>query len=131
MTEQSVPPAGGVAGLSGAEARGLIRAGRWRQTTAGMAVGWEQANLVILPAALADDFHRFCEANPRACPLLDITSPGSPEPRGVAPGAGLRADVPRYRVYRPGALAGGGDDLDQPWRPGFVALLLGCSYTAA
>src|SRR5205823_5245880 len=48
LTEQSAPAPGGVAGLSGAEARALIRAGRWRQTTAGMAVGWEQANLVIL-----------------------------------------------------------------------------------
>lgn len=130
MTEQSAPAPGGVAGLSGAEARALIRAGRWRQTTAGMAVGWEQANLVILPAALADDFHRFCEANPRACPLLDITAPGSPEPRGVAPGADLRVDVPRYRVYRRGALAEEVNDLYQYWRPDFVGFLLGCSYTA-
>ena len=48
----------------------------------------------------------------------------------MAPGADLRVDVPRYRVYRHGALAEEVDDLNQLWRPDFVAFLLGCSYTA-
>jgi len=130
MSEQAVPEPGDVARLSGAQARALIRAGRWRRTTAGMAVGYEQANLVILPAALADDFRRFCALNPGPCPLLDVTAPGSPEPRAVAPGADLRVDVPRYRVYRDGALAEEVDDLTGLWRDDFVGFLLGCSYTA-
>jgi uncharacterized protein YcsI (UPF0317 family) len=129
VDEQGLTPEA-AARLSGPAARALIRAGRWRRTTAGLAVGWEQANLVILPAALADDFRRFCERNPQACPLLDVTEPGSPEPRAVAPSADLRTDVPRYRVYRDGALADEVDDLTALWRPDFVGFLLGCSFTA-
>jgi uncharacterized protein YcsI (UPF0317 family) len=88
-----------------------------------------QANLVVLPAALAADFERFCELNPRSCPLLDVTAPGSSEPTRVAPGADLRVDVPRYRVYRDGALADEVDDLLGQWREDLVGFLLGCSFT--
>src|SRR3954447_7369461 len=94
-----------VAGLSGPEARALVRAGGWRQKTVGMAQGWVQANLVVLPAAYAADFLHFCERNAQACPVLDVTAPGSPEPRQVAAGADLRSDAPRYRVYRGGAVS--------------------------
>src|SRR5262245_38548624 len=94
-----------VAHLTGAEARARIRAGGWRTKTVGMAQGHGQANLVVLPRAYADDFERFCQANWQACPRLDATAPGSPEPRRVAPGADVRTDVPRYRVYRDGAVA--------------------------
>ncbi|HEY7065879.1 MAG TPA: putative hydro-lyase [Chloroflexota bacterium] len=118
-----------VAGLSGAEARALIRGGRWRQKTVGMAQGWVQANLVVLPAAYADDFQRFCERNSQACPVLDVTAPGSAEPRRVAPGADLRTDAPHYRVYRGGALAGEADTLHDYWRDDLVAFVLGCSFT--
>jgi uncharacterized protein YcsI (UPF0317 family) len=115
--------------LSGAEARALIRAGAWRRPTPGLAEGWVQANLVVLPRAFADDFLRFCERNPRPCPLLDVTEPGSPVPRRVAPDADLRVDLPRYRVYRNAVLTEEVDSLTALWRPDLVAFLLGCSFT--
>jgi uncharacterized protein YcsI (UPF0317 family) len=118
-----------VAGLTGAEARARIRAGRWRNKTVGMAQGTVQANLVVLPRAYADDFARFCQANGQACPLLDVTEAGSPEPRQVAPGADVRTDVPRYRVYRDGAVADEVESLVPYWRDDLVAFLLGCSFT--
>ena len=119
----------GAVHLSGAEARALIRAGHWRRPTAGMAAGWVQANLVVLPCAFADDFLRFCRLNPKPCPILDITEAGSPEPRHVAPGADLRVDLPRYRIYRYGALTDEVESLTGRWRRDFVAFLLGYSFT--
>ena len=68
--------------------------------TAGTARGYVQANLVILPADDADDFADFCRLNDRPCPLLEQTTPGNPEAAQSAPGADLRSDVPRYRVFR-------------------------------
>jgi uncharacterized protein YcsI (UPF0317 family) len=118
-----------VAGLSGAEARTLVRAGGWRQRTVGMAQGWVQANLVVLPAAQAADFQQFCERNAQACPVLDVTAPGSPEPRRVAAGADLRTDAPRYRVYRNGVVAEEADTLLPYWRDDLVGFVLGCSFT--
>ena len=117
-----------MARLDGRQARARIRAGLWRRPTAGVADGWAQANLVIVPRAYAADLREFCARNARACPLLDETAPGSPEPR-VAPGADLRTDLPRYRVYRDGVLTQEVDDLSAVWQPDFVAFLLGCSFT--
>ena len=118
-----------VAHLSGAEARARIRAGGWRQKTVGMARGHVQANLVALPLAYADDFQRYCQRNPQACPLLDVTAPGSPEPRHVAPGADVRVDVPRYRVYQHGVCTADVDSLVPFWRDDLVTFVLGCSFT--
>lgn len=94
-----------------------------------MAAGWAQANLVVLPRRYADDFERFCRLNPGPCPLLDVTEPGSPEPKKVAPGADLRVDLPRYRCFRFGTLESEVTDLSALWRPDLVGFLLGCSYT--
>jgi uncharacterized protein YcsI (UPF0317 family) len=118
-----------LARASAAEARLRIRAGGWRRPTGGVAEGWVQANLVIVPQAVAASFAEFCARNPRPCPLLEMTEPGSPEPRRVAPGADLRTDLGRYRVYRDGRLAAELDSLTAVWQPDFVAFLLGCSFT--
>jgi uncharacterized protein YcsI (UPF0317 family) len=58
-----------------------------------------------------------------------VTETGAPEAAHVAPGSDLRTDLPRYRVYRRGELAGEADDLTALWRDDFVAFLLGCSFT--
>src|ERR671935_144621 len=103
-----------MARLPGPEARARIRAGLWRRPTAGVADGWVQANLVIVPSAYSADFREFCARNPRPCPLLDETLTGSPGP-AVAPGADLRTDLPRYRIYRDGVLARCGLRLRHDW----------------
>src|SRR5947209_14378997 len=114
---------------TGAEVRRRARAGDWIAPTAGLAMGHVQANLVVVPRELAFDFLLFCQRNPKPCPLLDVTEPGSPEPRQVAAGADLRTDVPRYRIYRHGELVGEPDDLTALWRDDLVSFLLGCSFT--
>jgi uncharacterized protein YcsI (UPF0317 family) len=115
--------------LTPRELRALARAGGWTTHSAGLAVGYTQANLVVFPRADAEDFAQFCARNPRPCPLLEMTAPGSAVPAQVAPGADLRSDLPRYRVYEHGELADEPCDIRAYWRDDFVGFLLGCSYT--
>src|SRR5437016_6517840 len=114
---------------SGAEIRRLASTGEWTGPTAGLAMGYVQANLVIVPQALSFDFLLFCQRNPKPCPVLDVTEAGNPEPSLVAPGADLRTDLPRYRVYRHGELVDEPDNLRSYWRDDFVGFLTGCSFT--
>lgn len=111
------------------EMRRQIREGKWRKPTAGLVPGYVQANLVILPRDLAYDFLLFAQRNPKPCPIIEVTDAGSPEPRSSAPEADLRTDVPGYRIYRHGKLAGEVTDLLAVWAQDSVAFLLGCSFT--
>src|ERR1700722_13204979 len=115
--------------LTGADVRRLARSGMLDGPTPGLALGFVQANLVVVPRDLAFDFLLFCQRNPKPCPLLDVTEPGSPEPRFVAAGADIRTDVPRYRVWRNGELVEEPVDLTRWWRDDLVAFLIGCSFT--
>ena len=115
--------------LTGADARRLARNGELTGPTPGLALGYVQANLVVVPRELAFAFLLFCQRNPKPCPLLDVTEPGDPEPRFVATGADVRTDVPRYRVYQNGELVEEPTDLHRWWRPDLVAFLIGCSFT--
>ena len=83
----------------------------------------------MLPEADAFDFLRFCVANPRPCPVLEVCDPGDPEPRNFAPGADLRTDLPRYRVHRDGEVGDELTDVTDVWRDDLVAFLIGCSFT--
>ncbi len=109
--------------------RELIRRGELDRPTAGLCQGYVQANLAVVPKALAYDFLLFCQRNPKSCPVLDVTDAGSPEPRFLAPGADLRYDIPRYRVWKKGELVDEPTDVAQYWRDDLVAFLLGCSFT--
>jgi uncharacterized protein YcsI (UPF0317 family) len=114
---------------SAAAVRARARSGDLTGTTAGLAAGYAQANLVIVPRALAYDFLLFCVRNPKPCPLLDITDAGSPVPRSAAPHADLRTDLPRYRIYRQGELVDEPTSIERYWSDDLVAFLLGCSFT--
>lgn len=105
------------------------RKGEWDQPTAGLAPGFAQANLAILPKADAFDFLRFCTRNPKPTPLIEVLDPGDPEPKLTAPGADVRTDLPRYRVYRHGELVEEARDIRHLWRDDLVAFLIGCSFT--
>jgi uncharacterized protein YcsI (UPF0317 family) len=118
-----------LAGLTPQQIRHCIREGQWRRPTSGLAPGYTQANLAIVPRALAYDFLLFCQRNPKPCPLLEVLDAGDPEPRDFAPGADIRTDIPRYRVYRQGVLADEVDDITAYWRDDLVSFLLGCSFT--
>ncbi len=114
---------------TGVGVRAACRAGTLTGPTPGLAPGFVQANLVLLPRDWAFDFLLFCHRNPRPCPLLDVTDPGDPEPKLAAPGADLRTDLPGYRVWEHGELVAEPADVTGHWRDDLVGFLLGCSFT--
>ncbi|MEP6791513.1 MAG: hypothetical protein ABI907_09095, partial [Ramlibacter sp.] len=61
-----------------AHVRGFIRRGEWTSHTSGLADSHVQGNVVILPSAQADDFLRYCQRNPKPCPVLAVGEPGQP-----------------------------------------------------
>lgn len=118
-------------GLEPPELRQVIRRGEWTQRMHGLGVGYTMANLAVLPAEYAYDFLLFCQRNPQPCPVLEVTDAGSPIPRQFAPGADLRTDLPRYRVFEYGRLVEEPTDITRYWRSDLVAFLLGCNLTCA
>ena len=118
-----------VAAKSPRELRSMFRLSQWRAPTAGLAPGYVQANVVILPKDQAFDFLVFCQRNPKPCPLLEVLEPGRVEPRITSPEADIRTDLPRYRIYRHGVLTGEAEDILREWRDDLVTFLLGCSFT--
>ena len=111
------------------EVRGRIRSNLWRGVTAGVAPGYVQANLAILPKDLAFDFLLFCQRNPKPCPLLEVIEPGGIEPVLTTPGSDIRTDAAGYRVYENGELTAEIDTLEGYWRDDLVSFLLGCSFS--
>jgi uncharacterized protein YcsI (UPF0317 family) len=114
---------------TGAELREMCRAGAHTTPTPGLARGYVQANLVVLPRDWAFDFLLFCQRNPKPCPLLDVTEPGDAEARTVAPGSDLRTDLPAYRVWRNGELVEEPHSVTHLWRDDLVSFVIGCSFT--
>ena len=112
-----------------ADIRRLIRAGEFGGVTAGLANGYVQANLAILPRDLAFDFLLFCQRNPKPCPLLEVIEAGDVEPVITAPGADIRTDVPAYRIYEHGEMVGEFDSVADVWRNDLVSFLMGCSFS--
>ncbi len=115
--------------LDPGQLRRLCRQNHFSGATAGMAPGFIQANLVILPADWADSFRRFCQLNSKPCPLLEVVSAGSPRTMILAQDADLRTDLPRYRVFRHGDLIDEPPSIETYWREDFVSFLLGCSFS--
>ncbi len=97
--------------------------------TAGLARGYAQANLIILPEDLAFEFMLFAYRNPKPCPLLDVLETGNPEPVMSTPGADIRTDLPQYRIYENGELKEEVANIKDYWRDDLVSFLLGCSFT--
>jgi uncharacterized protein YcsI (UPF0317 family) len=114
---------------TGQTVRYACRRGEWSAPTPALAPGFAQANLVVLPREHAFDFLLFCRRNPRPCPLLSVTEPGRFDVGDLAPGADLRTDLPRYRIWERGRLVDEPTDVLRLWRNDFVSFLIGCSFT--
>jgi|SRR5579872_1010812 len=114
---------------TGADVRRAARVGALRGPTAGLASGYVQGNLVVLPARYADDFRRFCALNPKPCPLIGVGERGEPAVPALGADLDLRTDLPGYRVWRDGALVDEPDDVRRWWRDDLVAFVIGCSFS--
>jgi uncharacterized protein YcsI (UPF0317 family) len=115
--------------LTGQAARVAIRANRHVGPTSGLAPGLVQGNLAILPEDLATDFLQFCRRNPKPCPLIGVSAPGDPRIPELAEDLDIRTDLPRYRVWRNGALTEEPTDILKWWRDDLVTFVIGCSFS--
>src|SRR3954470_6996111 len=111
------------------EVRRAIRERRHTGHTAGLARGYVQGNVCILPRQYAAEFREFCEKNPKPCPLLAMSEPGNPRLPELGEDLDIRSDVPRYRVFRGGVLDGEVEDLKGVWQDDLVTFVLGCSFS--
>jgi uncharacterized protein YcsI (UPF0317 family) len=118
-----------VAPRTGRDARIAARGGVFKGQTAGVAPGYVQGNLAILPGSLAGDFLRFCQLNPKPCPLLAASAPGDYRLPTLAEDLDIRTDLPRYRVFRNGEVIDEPTDIRAYWRDDLVAFVLGCSFS--
>jgi uncharacterized protein YcsI (UPF0317 family) len=114
---------------SGRAERLRMRQALFTGPTSGLAPGNVQANLVILPKDLANDFLRFAQANPRPCPVLGVTEIGDPRLPMLGEDLDLRTDLPRYRVWRHGELIDEPTDVSHLWRDDLVGFAIGCSFS--
>lgn len=115
--------------VGGTRERQRIRGGAHAGPTAGLAPGNVQANLVILPEALAHDFLRFAQANPKPCPVLAVSDAGSPHFPALGADLDMRSDLPLYRVWRNGELVEEPTDIRHVWRDDLVGFAIGCSFS--
>jgi uncharacterized protein YcsI (UPF0317 family) len=120
-------PAAEAGASTPADARRRYREGLEVPTT-GWAAGYTQANMVVLPRDWAYDMLLFGQRNSQAVPLLDVTDAGS-HATELAPGADLRTDLPRYRVWRDGELVAEPTEVAGLWRDDLVTFLIGCSFS--
>ncbi|NQW95101.1 MAG: putative hydro-lyase [Polaromonas sp.] len=111
------------------KARAAIRSSEWVGHTSGLAQGHVQGNVVILPELLANDFLRYCQRNPKPCPLLAVSDPGEAMLPSLGADIDIRTDVPRYRVWRDGVLADQPTDISALWRKDLVTFVIGCSFS--
>ena len=111
------------------EVRRAIRAGDYRSHTAGLGQGYLQANLAIMPADYALDFMRYCQRNPKPCPLTGVSDTGKPMMHTMGQDIDIRSDVPAYNIYRDGKLAETVADISDIWTDDLVVFALGCSFT--
>jgi uncharacterized protein YcsI (UPF0317 family) len=114
---------------TGHEARLAIRRNEHRGPTSGLAPGFVQANLAILPRALSEDFLRFCQLNPKPCPLVGVGAPGDPHLQILADDLDIRTDLSRYRVWKNGEVVDEPHDITRWWRDDLVTFALGCSFS--
>jgi uncharacterized protein YcsI (UPF0317 family) len=114
---------------TGLQARLMMRSGTYRGPTSGMAAGFAQGNLVVLPEALAGDFLRFCQLNPKPCPLLGTAPAGDWMIPELGADLDVRTDLPRYRVWRAGQLVDEPGDIRRYWRGDLVTFVIGCSFS--
>lgn len=114
---------------TGLGVRLACRSGAFDAPTAGLAPGYVQGNLAILPRDWAEEFLRFCQVNPKPCPLLGVSDAGDPRLAALGADFDIRTDVPRYRVWVDGEPVAEPQDLMSVWRDDLVSFVIGCSFS--
>lgn len=109
-----------------------VRRAAWQERfcglTTGLAPGYVQTNLAVLPASDVDDFVAFCRANAAACPVLAVGQPGDPRLPELGDDIDVRTDLPAYWVYRNGRRETV-KDITALWQDDHVAVAIGCWFS--
>ncbi|TGO81097.1 hypothetical protein BPOR_1353g00010 [Botrytis porri] len=131
---------------SAAAVRLQCRSEKHTENTVGLAPGYVQCNLMVLPIEYAADFISLCERNPVPFALL-ATSRTTGDPHtlsdtrlikaGAESAAGdsavplldLRTDLPRYNVYSCGSLIDTPNNVKDYWTESHTAFIMGCSFS--
>ena len=129
FAESGALSSGGTPLATGLDVRLASRKGVLTDSTAGFAPGYVQANLAILPERLAGDFLRFCQRNPKPCPLIGVSEVGDPTLASIGADLDIRTDVPGYRVFRDGEVIAETTDIRDYWRDDLVTFAIGCSLS--
>jgi len=129
ITDQTSHPQEKLIGLTAAELRQVFRSGTYQGTTAGLAGGNLQCNLVVLTSDYAEDFTEFCRVNPVPCPLLARSDIGRPSFSDMGQAIDIRFDLPAYYVYRDGKFSQIVSNLEEFWNDEMCAFAIGCSFT--
>ncbi len=109
--------------------RAAIRSGKFDAHTSGQCPGYAQANLAVLPKDYAADFLRFCQLNPKPCPILGISEPGNPRIPALGADVDISTDIAGYFVFRDGEMTEEVPNLKDVWRDDMVAFAIGCSFS--
>ena len=99
------------------------------RSTGGLAPGYVQGNLAIFPKDLAAHFLRFCQQNPKPCPIIGVSEVGDPRIPTLGLDLDLRTDVPGYRVWKNGEIVDETANVSAWWRDDLVSFVLGCSFS--
>lgn len=108
--------------------RHAFRTGAQAGHTSGLAPGFVQGNVAIMPSDQADAFAEYCRLNAQACPVLATAGPGEWSLPALGEGIDIRSDLPAYRVYRRGSVTVV-PDITALWRPDLTTFVIGCSFT--
>ena len=111
------------------DVRNAIRDQSYRGHTAGLGAGFLQANLAIMPESYALDFMRYCQRNPKPCPLTGVSDTGNPMMTTMGKDIDIRTDIPVFNIYQQGQLTSEATDISDIWQDDFVVFALGCSFT--
>ena len=115
--------------LSVENLRSIIRVGGYTGHTAGLAAGYLQVNLAIMSADYALDFFRFCQRNPKPCPLVGVTNTGNRLLHTLGHDLQIDTDAPAYSIYEDGILMRSANDISDLWQEDMVGFAIGCSFT--
>lgn len=110
------------------------RSQKFQVHTSNVCPGYVQANLIVLPELIANDFYDLCMRNPVPCPLLAVTATGDPtilkENKVIFDkDINLAKDIPKYNIYENGELVEETKDISSEWSSSHVGFLIGCSYS--
>ncbi|MEH6617653.1 MAG: putative hydro-lyase [Porticoccus sp.] len=115
--------------LSPLELRHRIRCGEFTGNTSGFCSGFVQGNVVILPSDWATEFLKFCQRNPKPCPLIGMAEKGDSKLPFLGEDLDIRTDLPSYRIFKEGVVVDEVSDISGWWRDDLVTFVLGCSFS--